>query len=44
MVKTERGGGKRESRKEMRRKNEEKTEKGKNNRCKKSSGRIGDLE
>jgi len=46
MAKTERGGGKKGSRKKTRRKSGEKTEKakkGKNNRCKESSRRVGDL-
>jgi len=46
MAKTERGGGKRGSRKKIKRKSGEKTEKvekGKNDGCKESSGRVGDL-
>ena len=46
MAETERGGGKRGSRKKMRRKSKEKTkkaEKGKNDACKESSRRMGDL-
>jgi len=51
IAETERRGGKRESRKEVRRKGKgkgkgektEKTEEGKNNRCKKNSKRMGDM-
>ena len=44
IAKTERKEDKRESRKKVRRKNGKKTKKAKNNRCKESSGRVGDLE
>jgi len=46
MAKTEKGGGKRGSRKKTRRKGGEKiekVEKGKNNRCKESSRRVENL-
>jgi len=49
IAETERRGGKRESRKEVRRKGKgkgektEKTEKGKNNRCKKNGRRMKDM-
>ena len=46
MAKTGRGGGKRGSRKKIKRKSGEKTEKvekGKNDGCKESSGRVGNL-
>jgi len=49
IAETERRGGKRKSRKKVRRKGKgkgektEKTEEGKNNRCKKNGRRIGDM-